>query len=183
MLSSSAAAWPTRLSRLVILSALISVSVSPVPTSASAAARITTGWTWPVAAPHAITRPFIAPATAYAAGHRGIDIISTEGADVVAPADGVVYFAGVVVNRPVLSIRHADGVVSSYEPLDAAVPVGTVVLRGQFLGHLLPGHCNSVCLHFGVRLFGEYVSPLNYLGGISRSVLLPTRPLPRSIPP
>ncbi|WP_443208538.1 hypothetical protein [Salinibacterium sp. PAMC 21357] len=37
------------------------------------------------------------------------------------------------------------------------------------------GHCTRPCLHFGVRVEGEYVSPLNYLSGIPRAVLLPTR--------
>jgi murein DD-endopeptidase MepM/ murein hydrolase activator NlpD len=161
VLSPFAAARPTRLSRLVILSVLLSASVSPVPAVAHAAAGATSNWAWPVAAPHPIVKPFIAPATPYAAGHRGIDIAATEGSAVTAPDEGVVYFAGVVVDRPVLSIRHADGVVSSYEPVESALPAGTA------------------CLHFGVRRYGEYVSPLNYLGGIPRSVLLPTRALDR----
>jgi murein DD-endopeptidase MepM/ murein hydrolase activator NlpD len=181
VLSPFAAARPTRLSRLVILCVLLSASVSPVsstvPASAQAAAGATTSWGWPLPVPHPIVGPFIAPASAYAAGHRGIDISSPEGTLVTAPADGVVYFAGVVVDRPVLSIRHADGVVSSYEPVESVVSVGTAVRRGDTVGRLLAGHCALGCIHFGVRLFGEYVSPLNYLGGIPRSVLLPTRPL------
>jgi len=181
VLSSFVAAWPTRLSRLVILSVLLSTSVSPVPTVARAAAGTTASWAWPVPVPHRIERPFIAPESAYGAGHRGIDISSTDEATVTAPEDGVVYFAGVVVDRPVLSIAHADGLVSSYEPVESHLPPGTTVRRGDDVGHLLPGHCASVCLHFGVRLYGEYVSPLNYLGGIPHSVLLPTRSMP--LPP
>ena len=176
MLSSSAAARSTRLSRLVILSVLLSASVSPVPTVAHAATGTTASWAWPVPAPHSIERPFIAPESAYGAGHRGIDISSIDGAVITAPADGVVYFSGVVVDRPVLSIAHADGLVSSYEPVESGLPPGTTVRRGDDVGHLLRGHCASVCLHFGVRLYGQYVSPLNYLGGIPYSVLLPTRP-------
>ena len=178
VLSSFAAARPTRLSRLVILSVLLSASVSPVPTVTHAAAGTTASWAWPVPVPHPIERPFIAPESDYGAGHRGIDIASTDEAVVTAPADGVVYFAGVVVDRPVLSIAHADGLVSSYEPVESDLAQGTTVRRGDNVGHLLPGHCSSICLHFGVRLYGQYVSPLNYLGGIQPSVLLPTRSLP-----
>ena len=181
VLSSFAAARPTRLSRLVILSVLLSASVSPVLTVTHAAAGTTASWAWPVPVPHPIERPFIAPESAYGAGHRGIDISSTDEAVVTAPADGVVYFAGVVVDRPVLSIAHADGLVSSYEPVESDLAQGTTVRRGDNVGHLLPGHCSSICLHFGVRLYGQYVSPLNYLGGIPPSVLLPTRSLP--LPP
>ena len=181
VLSSFAAAWSTRLSRLVILSVLLSASVSPVPTVAHAVAGTTASWAWPVPAPHPIERPFIAPESAYGAGHRGIDISSTDKAVIRAPADGVVYFSGVVVDRPVLSIAHADGLVSSYEPVESGLPPGTTVRRGDDVGHLLPGHCAAVCLHFGVRLYGQYVSPLNYLGGIPYSVLLPTRRVP--LPP
>lgn len=131
-------------------------------------------WSWPVAAPHPVVRQFVAPATPYAAGHRGIDIRSL-GADVFAPAAGVVSFAGVVVDRPVLSIRHPGGVVSSYEPVETALVAGDAVDRGQLVGTLLPGHCASSCLHFGVRVDGQYVSPLLFLGEIPRSILLPTR--------
>lgn len=131
-------------------------------------------WLWPVDSPRTLVRAFIAPATPYAAGHRGIDI-GTDSRVVSAPAAGVVFFAGVVVDRPVLSIRHPGGLVSSFEPVESALAVGTPVGAGDVVGTLLPGHCATACLHFGVRLDGEYVSPLNYLGGIARSVLLPTR--------
>lgn len=131
-------------------------------------------WAWPVAAPHPIARAYIAPATPYAAGHRGIDIRAVDGAEVRAPADGVVHFAGVVVDRPVLSIDHGSGVLSSYEPVETTLHEGETVRRGQLIGVLRAGHCASeACLHFGVRIDGDYVSPLLFLGGQPRAVLLP----------
>lgn len=131
-------------------------------------------WAWPIAAPHPIARPFVAPATPYAAGHRGIDIRAAEGSEVRAPADGVVHFAGVVVDRPVLSISHGGGVLSSYEPVRSSLQEGDPVRRGQVIGTLEPGHCgDGACLHLGVRVDGEYVSPLLFLGGQPRAVLLP----------
>jgi len=131
-------------------------------------------WAWPVAAPHPIARAYLAPATPYAAGHRGIDIRAAVGAEVRAPADGVVHFAGVVVDRPVLSIDHGGGVLSSYEPVEASLTEGDRVRRGEVIGTLLAGHgAGGSCLHFGVRIDGEYVSPLLFLGGQPRAVLLP----------
>lgn len=166
--------------RLIALAALTVAALVVTPGGAvgtvagSAAPSAAGSWGWPVAAPHPVVRPFIAPATPYSAGHRGIDIRSS-GHEVFAPAAGVVSFAGVVVNRPVLSIRHPGGVVSSYEPVQSTLSPGDAVGRGQPVGMLLPGHCSSLCLHFGVRVDGLYVSPLTLLGGIPRSILLPTR--------
>ncbi|MFZ2963068.1 MAG: M23 family metallopeptidase [Rhodoglobus sp.] len=131
-------------------------------------------WAWPVAAPHSIVRPYLAPATPYGPGHRGIDLRTADGV-VTAPAPGVVHFAGIVVDRPVLSIRHPGGLISSYEPVTSTLTAGTPVRRGELIGSVVPGHCASPCLHFGVRLDGQYVNPLLLLGGLPYSVLLPTR--------
>ncbi|MEO5921904.1 MAG: M23 family metallopeptidase [Pseudolysinimonas sp.] len=132
-------------------------------------------WSWPVAAPHPIARPYLAPATEYGAGHRGIDIRAPAGSVIRAPADGVVHFAGFVVDRPVLSISHAGGVLSSFEPVEATVATGDRVRRGQIIGVLLAGHCTAACLHLGARIGGRYVNPLLFLGDVPRAVLLPVR--------
>lgn len=148
---------------------------------AGAAAR--PRWAWPVPPPHPIVRPYLAPATTYGPGHRGIDVgvgvgaSGGAGVEIRAPADGVVHFVGVVVDRPVLSIRHPGGLISSYEPVTSALARGDPVARGQVIGSALAGHCSSPCVHFGVRLEGEYISPLLFLGGVPASVLLPTRDL------
>jgi murein DD-endopeptidase MepM/ murein hydrolase activator NlpD len=128
-------------------------------------------WRWPVPGDHRIVRPFIAPSTKYSAGHRGIDIAAS--GDVYAPANGVVHFVGFVVNRDVLSIQHPGGVISSYEPVSSTLHAGETVTRGEIIGTIEPGHCAELCLHFGVRIDGQYVSPLLFLGGIERPVLLP----------
>ncbi len=130
-------------------------------------------WSWPVAAPHPIARPFVAPETPYAAGHRGLDVRASAGAEVRAPADGVVHFAGFVVDRPVISLRHAGGVLSSFEPVEPLVATGDRVARGEVIGILLPGHCATPCLHLGARVDGGYVNPLLFLGGLDHAVLYP----------
>jgi len=131
-------------------------------------------WAWPVASPHPVVRPYLAPLTRYSAGHRGIDVGAPDTA-VRAPADGTVHFAGTVVDRGVLSVAHAGGLLSSYEPVTTTLKAGDLVRRGDVIGTLQPGHCSTPCLHFGVRRDGEYVSPLLFLGEVPRSVLLPTR--------
>ena len=179
-------ARPIRLMGLAILAATMLLCLVQSATGAAWADAAAQGavplsratpWQWPIAAPRVVVRPFVAPASQYGAGHRGIDIAAPSGAAVFAPVDGVVHFAGRVVDRGVLSIEHSGGLISSFEPIATTLMAGMPVHRGDTIGTVEPGHCAAVCLHFGVRLRGQYVSPLNYLGGIPRSVLLPTRPI------
>lgn len=153
-----------------VFATLLALLLIALPSAATA----DPAWRWPVEGSHAIARPFLAPVTAYSAGHRGVDIAATDEM-VRAPADGVVHFSGVVVDRPVLSIQHADGLLSSYEPVESGLVRGQAVAAGDVVGRLLPGHCSALCLHFGLRRDGEYISPLTLLGGIEPAVLLPTR--------
>ncbi|WP_157887663.1 M23 family metallopeptidase [Frondihabitans sp. PAMC 28766] len=136
-------------------------------------------WSWPVPSPHDVIRGYDAPEMVWSPGHRGIDIAAAPGAIVHAPDSGRVHFTGTVVDRPVLSLEHAGGVLSSFEPVDATVAAGEAVSRGQAIGILRPGHCpESACLHLGARVDGDYVSPLLLLGELPPSVLLPTESLP-----
>ena len=177
--------------RTLMLLALVSVAGVPTPVAGPVPGRVpglaagavaggpdsvASGpvWAWPVAAPHTVVRPFLAPATRYSAGHRGIDIAASEPL-VRAPADGTVHFAGTVVDRPVISIAHDGGLLSSFEPVAPVVARGDAVRRGDVIGTVQGGHCAQPCVHFGVRLDGEYVSPLLLLGGVPRAILLPTR--------
>ena len=155
------------------------VSATPVAAVAAgasgAAGRVELArWTWPVGPAHDLGRSFQAPAGPYGAGHRGIDVAAQPGTAVRAPADGVVSFAGVVVDRPVLSIQHSDGLLSSIEPVTAQVAQGDRVSAGQVVGVVATGaHCSDRCVHFGVRRHGQYISPLLLLGGLAPAVLLP----------
>ncbi|WP_159440938.1 murein hydrolase activator EnvC family protein [Agromyces cerinus] len=136
---------------------------------------LTEPWRWPVPAPIRVVAPFRAPPTPFAAGHRGIDIEAAPAASVTAPAPGVVSFAGMVAGRPVVAIDHGDGVVSAIEPVVALVEAGASVAAGDAIGTVSTGgHCASGCVHFGVRVDGEYVSPYLFLGGLPRAVLLPS---------
>lgn len=125
------------------------------------------GWVWPLAPRPAVVRPFDPPARRWLAGHRGIDLGTTPGAAVLAPADGVVTFAGRVAGRPVVSLRHEGGLRSTYEPVVGALGVGGVVRAGDVVGYVStePGHCApAVCLHWGALRGTTYVDPLSLLG-------------------
>lgn len=92
----------------------------------------------------------------------------------MAPAAGTIRFVGVVVDRPVLTLDHGDGVLSSYEPVASTLTVGESVAPGQAVGRVATGgHCAGACLHVGVRVDGVYVSPLLYLDRVPPSILLP----------
>ncbi|WJL95758.1 M23 family metallopeptidase [Microbacterium sp. ET2] len=133
-------------------------------------------WGWPLI-PFRLVSPYIAPAHEYAPGHRGIDIApvgSPASADVVAPADGVIAFTGQVAGRPVVTIDHGKGFVSTLEPAAGVVPPGTAVERGDVVAALAEGgHSAPGTLHFGVRWDGAYINPMLLLGGVPRAVLLP----------
>lgn len=97
------------------------------------------------------------------------------GALVHAPADGIVHFTGVIAGRPVLSIDHAGGEISSFEPVIALVRRGHAVKRGDVVGTVAPGptHCTpETCLHWGVRRNGRYINPLTLLPGWRGPVIL-----------
>lgn len=130
-------------------------------------------WTWPVSGARTVVRPFAAPPTPYAAGHRGVDLAAAASTRVVAPTSGVVHFAGTVVDRPLVTIRSGELLVT-LEPVAPSVEEGDVVRLGDALGTLESGHCAArECVHVGVRVDGQYVSPLLFLGGLRRAVLLP----------
>ena len=139
-------------------------------------------WRWPVPPPHPIVQPFEAPSHRYGPGHRGIDIAAPLGATVTAVEDGTVHFAGMVAGRGVVSVRHHDGLLSTYEPVEASVAAGQSVRAGDALGTLstqagsLP-HCpEGPCLHLGARRGkDEYIDPAPLLSAAGPSVLLPWR--------
>lgn len=130
-------------------------------------------WTWPTDS-HRVLVPYRAPATRYGAGHRGIDLSAAVGSPVSAPAAGVVAFAGAVADRPVLTIDHGAGLVSTLEPVRSELSVGAVVRAGVTVGVVATGgHAAPDTVHLGVRRDGAYINPLLLLGGIPHAVLLP----------
>ena len=130
---------------------------------------------WPLSPQPAIIRRFDQPHDQWSAGHRGVDLLAAAGQPVLSAGEGVVAFSGVIAGRGVLTVRHSDGLRTTYEPVDERVAAGTLVHRGSQIGVLsaVPGHCPPrQCLHWGVISGETYRDPLSLMG-FGRPVLLP----------
>jgi len=136
----------------------------PQPAALTQAAPAEVEYGWPTGSPATVVRPYEPPPERWAAGHRGADLAMGDGAPVLAAADGVVVFAGSVAGRGIVSIDHADGIRTTYEPVSAVVRRGAGVTRGDAIGTLAGlGHCApELCLHWGARRGrDDYLDPLS----------------------
>lgn len=168
-------ALPALLVILAVLAGLAPARAAPVMVRAPGplTTDITTsrsGYDWPVTgdgdAP-AVLRRFDPPPLPWLPGHRGVDLAVEVGAPVRAAGPGTVAFAGMVAGRPVVSIQHPDGLRTTYEPVTPRVRAGDAVERGDLIGRLddAGSHCESACLHWGVRTgTDDYLDPLVLLG-------------------
>lgn len=155
-------------SAALVLSLALSLGGSASPSEADGT------WEWPVRGARSIVAPFRAPAHEYGPGHRGMDVAVGASPDVIAPAPGVVAFRGTVVDRPLITIDHGGGRVSTWEPVSSALSPGDAVAAGDLIGTVAAGgHTARGALHVGVRLDGRYVNPLPLFGEVPRAVLLP----------
>ncbi|WP_256971467.1 murein hydrolase activator EnvC family protein [Microbacterium esteraromaticum] len=151
------------------------VSADAVTRSADAASAAPGyPWSWPHTGPRLVIEPFRAPAHDYGPGHRGVDITAPIGTAVHAPAAGVVAFQGVVVDRPLLTIDHGSGYVSTFEPVASELSAGATVQAGDVIGMVdIGGHAPRGTMHIGVRVEGVYLNPHPLFGEIPRAILLP----------
>ena len=128
-------------------------------------------WTWPVRG--AVVQAFdFDQAHPYAAGqHRGIAIAADPGTVVVAPASGVISFAGTVpVSGKCLTIETAGGLAVTLTHLGSiAVGKGDPVGEGAAVGTVGPSGTAEVdvpYVHLGVREATRdqgYLDPLRFL--------------------
>jgi murein DD-endopeptidase MepM/ murein hydrolase activator NlpD len=155
--------------RTAVLVVLLTVLV-PAPAAATAEPVVRQAsvalWTSPLGDLPRVTRPFDPPDSPYGPGHRGVDLAGSLGSAVRAAGDGVVVFAGIVAGRPVVSVDHAGGLRTTYEPVDPSIGAGARVGRGSVLGVLVTGHAGcpvAACLHWGLRRGETYLDPLELL--------------------
>jgi murein DD-endopeptidase MepM/ murein hydrolase activator NlpD len=122
---------------------------------------------WPVEGP--VTGSFgerIDPFNGEGAFHSGVDIASTYGQAVMAPANGVVVFTDQMggYGRAII-VDHGHGVTTLYGHLaNFAVVPGQRIGRGDILGYVgLSGRSTGPHLHYEVRLNDTPVNPHKYL--------------------
>lgn len=151
------------------------------PETVSTQRTITThGWSWPLNPQPNVLSPFDPPAQRWLAGHRGADLAAGVGNVVLAPAGGIVSYAGIIVDRPVLVIDHGSGLKSSFEPVRTDLVPGSIVSAGEEVGIMSTGaHCSNRCLHWGLRLDGQYIDPLLTIRDDRPSILLPLKSGPK----
>ncbi len=145
----------------------LSATAEPLPVHPS--------WEWPLAPRPGVLRAFDPPDKPWMSGHRGVDLEAAyDGVAVTTPESGTVSFVGVVVDRPVVTIDHRNGLRSSFEPVASSLRAGDTVAKGDAIGTLMPGHCGTrPCVHWGVRRGEEYLNPLEFVVDLRPSVLLP----------
>lgn len=127
-----------------------------------------------------ITRPFVAPACQWCAGHRGVNYQPGAGTPVRAAAAGTVTFSGVVVDVLYVVVRHADGLLATYGGLESTSrSQGDVIAAGAVVGR------SGGELYFGLRTAPDtYIDPEPLLGElVVPPYLVPTDGTGRRPPP
>jgi murein DD-endopeptidase MepM/ murein hydrolase activator NlpD len=122
---------------------------------------------WPVEGQ--ITGSFgerIDPFNGEGAFHSGVDISSSYGQPVIAPADGVVEFADFLGGYGrMIVLDHGHAITTRYGHLSGvAVVAGQSVHRGDTIGYVgLTGRSTGPHLHYEVRINDTPVNPHKYL--------------------
>lgn len=108
----------------------------------------------------------IDPFNGEGAFHSGVDIGSSFGAKIVAPADGLVTLVDTMGGYgKTIMIDHGNGISTRYGHLSGfAVTVGQRVQRGDLIGYVgESGRSTGPHLHYEVRINDTPVNPYKYL--------------------
>ena len=172
---------------LLLFCSAAALAAAPAPTphpERRPASAPSENFTWPLAPPPVVLRPFEAPGAPFGPGHRGVDLLAEPGQDALAAGPGRVVHAGAVAGRGVVSIQHRGDLRTTYEPVAPVVAAGDEVTAGQRVAVVAAGHpgCtaqpDAMCLHWGARRGTQYEDPLGLvLSGRVR--LLPWTEEPR----
>ncbi|MCQ2401188.1 MAG: peptidoglycan DD-metalloendopeptidase family protein [Lachnospiraceae bacterium] len=124
---------------------------------------------WPVPSSGRVTSYFgsrEAPVAGASTSHKGIDIGAGSGSDIKAAAGGSVVIATYSSSAGnYIMISHGGGVYTVYMHMKSmAVSEGDEVSKGQVIGYVgSTGYSTGPHLHFGIRVDGSYVDPLDYV--------------------
>jgi murein DD-endopeptidase MepM/ murein hydrolase activator NlpD len=106
----------------------------------------------------------------YAHFHTGTDIAAAWGTPIVAPARGLVVYAGMMGDgAEVVVIAHDSGLVSMYAHLEnrvfpVAVRAGDTVEAGDHIGNVgLTGNTTGAHVHWSIWKDGELIDPLSLI--------------------
>lgn len=108
----------------------------------------------------------IDPFNGEGAFHSGVDIGSTYGKQIIAPADGVVLATETLGGYgKIIMMDHGSGISTRYGHLSGfAVTAGQRVQRGDVIGYVgESGRSTGPHLHYEVRINGTPVNPYKYL--------------------
>lgn len=100
--------------------------------------------------------------------HNGVDMAAPGGSPILAAYDGRVVAAGYSSSMGnYIMLDHGDELYTIYMHASALyVSRGDTVTRGENIAAVgTTGRSTGNHLHFGVRLNGQYVDPMSYLGG------------------
>ncbi len=149
---------------LTLLAALFAFAIPLASASPAVADRPT--WRWPLDGHPRVLRHFTPPPEPWLSGHRGIDLAAAPTTPVVAAGPGIVRFAGPLAGRGVVTVEHANGLRTTYLPVNASVRRNQHVSPGTRLGFIErpTGHCQESCLHWGLLRGAHYLDPLLLLG-------------------
>lgn len=104
--------------------------------------------------------------SAYSYFHSGLDFCGGVGTEILAPAAGVVVFAGpLTVRGNATIINHGQGIYTGYlHQSEILVQVGDAVTAGQVIGKVGgTGRVTGPHLHWEVWVGGVQVDPMNWL--------------------
>ncbi|MDR3152614.1 MAG: hypothetical protein LBT85_04085 [Bifidobacteriaceae bacterium] len=137
-------------------------------------------WLWPVQ-PKIIVKDYDPPEQKWLAGHRGVDLLSSEAGIILAPDNGIISFSGIVALKPVVTVK-INGLKSTFEPAATILPIGTPVSRGMPIAKVISpdtyiNHCEpAICLHWGIKNEEDiYFDPKDYADAKGPIVVLEIR--------
>ncbi|MBI4727285.1 M23 family metallopeptidase [candidate division TA06 bacterium] len=103
--------------------------------------------------------------------HAGIDIAVPKGTPVLAPAEGVVVYAGWMGDYGrLIELDHGNGYTTRFGHLSQIeVEIGDRALKGQIIGAVgSTGRSTGPHLHYEVRFQGKAIDPIDYLGSMEK---------------